>query len=67
MPRNDEAFSVNIEKTDHSSNEVVLPTDFYSLLSFLLAFPQGAHAYDLASNKELVSLSNNGDHFTCQG
>jgi hypothetical protein len=29
------------------------------LLSFLTAFPHGAHAYDLASNRELVSLSNN--------
>ena len=26
---------------------------------FLMAFPHGAHAYDLASNKELVALSNN--------
>jgi dipeptidase D len=26
---------------------------------FLLAFPHGAHAYDLSSSRELVSLSNN--------
>lgn len=59
MPQNDQAFSANVEKIDHSSNEVISSQDMKTVLSFLLAFPHGAHAYDLASNKELVSLSNN--------
>lgn len=58
MPQNDQAFSASVEKTDFAG-EVVDSQDFKIVLSFLLAFPHGAHAYDLASNKELVSLSNN--------
>lgn len=58
MPKNDQAFSAYVEKIDHP-NEVVAREDVKTVLSFLLAFPHGAHAYDLASNKELVSLSNN--------
>jgi hypothetical protein len=34
-------------------------TDLEKVLAFGLAFPHGAHAYDLSSQKELVSLSNN--------
>ncbi len=59
MPQNDQDFTINVEKIEHSSNEVVDEKDLKNLLSFLLAFPHGVHAYDLASNKELVSLSNN--------
>lgn len=58
MPQNDQAFSASVEKIDYP-NEVVASEDVKTVLSFLLAFPHGAHAYDLASNKELVSLSNN--------
>lgn len=58
MPQNDQTFSTSIEKIDYP-NEVVASEDVKNVLSFLLAFPHGAHAYDLASNKELVSLSNN--------
>ena len=58
MPENDRGFFFNIEETSEIS-EVVDEADFRSVLAFLLAFPHGAHAYDLASNKELVALSNN--------
>lgn len=58
MPANDQAFSASVEDTDYSG-EVVKTEDARSVLSFLLAFPHGAHAYDLASNRELVALSNN--------
>lgn len=58
MPESDRNFYTKIEKVDASS-EVVDPAELKLLLGFMLAFPHGAHAYDLASNKELVSLSNN--------
>ena len=58
MPQNDREFSANVERFDHLG-DVVADQDLKTVLSFLLAFPHGAHAYDLASNKELVSLSNN--------
>lgn len=58
MPTNDQGFVTAVEEHDYSGN-VVKPEDALSVLSFLLAFPHGAHAYDLASNKELVALSNN--------
>jgi len=59
MPQNDQGFSINVERHEFNSIEVVESSDLKNVLNFLLAFPHGAHAYDLASNKELVSLSNN--------
>lgn len=58
MPENDRAFSQSVEEID-PAGEVVSLKDTRRFLSFLLAFPHGAHGYDLASNKELVALSNN--------
>lgn len=58
MPESDKNFTAKVEPMD-DVNEVVSAKDFKTILSFLLAFPHGAHAYDLASNKELVALSNN--------
>ena len=59
MPKNDLNFTATVEETDFSSSEVVKTSDLSAIHSFLLAFPHGAHAYDLESNKELVALSNN--------
>lgn len=58
MPKNDQGFHLEIEEIDFNS-DVVKSQDLKKVMSFMLAFPHGAHAYDLASNKELVSLSNN--------
>jgi dipeptidase D len=58
MPESDRKFTATVEGADAAS-EVVSPEDTRRFLSFLLAFPHGAHGYDLASNKELVALSNN--------
>lgn len=58
MPENDLGFFTKVEEVEAIS-EVVETQDLKLVLSFLMAFPHGAHAYDLASNKELVSLSNN--------
>lgn len=59
MPKNDQEFFFNVQKMDDYSSEVLKKDDFRNLLGFLSAFPHGAHSYDLASSKELVSLSNN--------
>lgn len=59
MPESDRQFFGKIESENSSFAEVVSTKDQRDLLSFLLAFPHGVHGYDLASNKELVALSNN--------
>lgn len=58
MPKNDQNFSALVEETEFHS-DVLSETDATKLLSFLMAFPHGAHAYDLESKRELVALSNN--------
>lgn len=58
MPKNDQNFTATVEETDFQS-DVLSEKDANSLLSFLMAFPHGAHAYDLESKRELVALSNN--------
>lgn len=59
MPKNDQNFFIKIETTSDKFSDVFDLGDSSLMLSFLTAFPHGAHAYDLASSKELVSLSNN--------
>ncbi len=59
MPGSDQAFTIKVEKYAETLGEVVATQDLKSVLHFLLAFPHGAHAYDLASDKTLVALSNN--------
>jgi dipeptidase D len=57
MPKNDQSFVVSVEESEISGDEVVDSDDLERALGFLLAFPHGAHGYDLES--DLVSLSNN--------
>ncbi len=59
LPANDRKFFARVEEAEAGATEVVSGTDLRLLLAFLTAFPHGAHSYDLASNKELVSMSNN--------
>lgn len=59
MPENDRQFFGKIEKQEAAFSEVLTQKDQACVIGFLTAFPHGAHAYDLASNKELVALSNN--------
>lgn len=59
MPESDQGFFGKIELEEASFQEVVSENQRKQIMGFMLAFPHGAHAYDLASNKELVSLSNN--------
>jgi dipeptidase D len=59
MPESDRQFFGKMEVTDSFHPLVVETKDCETVVNFLTAFPHGAHAYDLASNKELVALSNN--------
>lgn len=59
MPESDRKFFGKVEKAESAFAEVLSEKDALMMKGFLLAFPHGAHAYDLASNKELVALSNN--------
>lgn len=59
MPESDRDFSIEVVKEEVSTTEVVEMNDAKNVMNFLVAFPHGAHAYDLASKRELVSLSNN--------
>jgi dipeptidase D len=59
MPESDRNFFGKIELLESPFEEVVSKHATRSLMDFLIAFPHGAHAYDLASHKELVALSNN--------
>ncbi|MBA2404014.1 MAG: beta-Ala-His dipeptidase [Bdellovibrionales bacterium] len=59
MPESDRQFFGRIEQDATIFSEVLTAKDQASLISFMMAFPHGVHAYDLASNKELVALSNN--------
>jgi dipeptidase D len=59
MPSDDQSFTAKVDIHQSSVEEVVHQEDASSLMNFLLAFPHGAHAYDLKSARELVSLSNN--------
>ncbi len=59
MPKEDRQFFGKIEIQDECFDEVISSEQAVQLMSYLMAFPHGAHAYDLASAKELVSLSNN--------
>lgn len=58
MPKNDQQFFARIEEAQEII-EVVSESSLARAMGFLLAFPHGAHAYDLDSKRELVSLSNN--------
>jgi dipeptidase D len=59
MPESDRKFFGKIELLESSFEEVFSDQDKKLATNFLMAFPHGAHAYDLASNKDLVALSNN--------
>jgi dipeptidase D len=59
MPESDQNFFGKIELLESSFEEVLSDQDKKLATNFLMAFPHGAHAYDLTSQKELVALSNN--------
>ena len=71
LPKVDQAVEFELEQLDSESKKVL--KDKKQLLNFLTLFPNGAHSYDLASNREIVSMSNNfarllvvGDKFYVQ-
>lgn len=58
MPQSDRNFFAKVEPMEPFTS-VVSNEDSKLMIAFLTAFPHGAHAYDLPSEKELVALSNN--------
>ncbi len=45
LPENDRQFTTTVTETEEVS-EVIDPEQLPMILSFMLAFPHGAHAYD---------------------
>ncbi|MBY0518064.1 MAG: beta-Ala-His dipeptidase [Bacteriovoracaceae bacterium] len=58
LPESDLQFFAKLEEVEQDTAGMT-GVALKKLTSFLIAFPHGAHKYDLASHKELVSLSNN--------
>lgn len=58
MPKDDQDFSYSFEALENGPQEVLEAADLKHLINFLLAFPHGAHSYNL-DDRKLVALSNN--------
>ncbi len=58
QPKNDQNFKVELQGEERFSAGLA-SLALSRVLSLLSAFPHGAHKYDLASQRELVALSNN--------
>lgn len=61
LPHNDQNFVAEIEKCD-SNLKCLSKEDTIDLVSYMIQFPHGAHAYDVEDNS-LVSTSNNFARF----
>jgi len=59
LPENDQNIFVKIEEVEDDFSDVMSAENAKSIISFMLAFPHGAHKMDLATGRTLVSLSNN--------
>ena len=57
MPKNDQNFHLKVEASDADGSSVIDSDGKQALISFMVAFPHGAHSYDLTT--DLVALSNN--------
>lgn len=58
QPKNDQSFKAELQVSDPVGTGLA-DQALAQVLALLSAFPHGAHKYDLASNRELVALSNN--------
>lgn len=59
LPVEDQNFEITFEKVSLDSKKALSVEDGKRLVKLINLFPHGAHSFDLASNKELVSMSNN--------
>jgi dipeptidase D len=59
LPKNDQKVQLQFEILERGNQLVLSQKDQKSLLNFLVLFPHGAHTYDLASSRQIVSMSNN--------
>ena len=59
LPIDDQEFKFSVESIDDNQALTLSNIDSKRFLNFLELFPNGVHAMDLGSNKEIVSCSNN--------
>lgn len=59
LPQNDLNFKILIEELPNVDKSVLKLSDRENIVNFLTLFPNGAHAFDLPSGGEIVSMSNN--------
>lgn len=59
LPKIDHNMELDIDVLEATNTKVVSASESKKLLNFFTLFPNGAHSYDLASNREIVSMSNN--------
>lgn len=59
LPQVDQSLELSIDKQTAKDIQVLSYLETKKLLNFLTLFPNGAHSYDLASKREIVSMSNN--------
>lgn len=59
LPEVDQDFEVSFERVSLEAKVATSTSDAKLLVKMVNLFPHGAHSFDLASNKELVSMSNN--------
>lgn len=58
LPKNDQSFNFSLTALENSSQSMSI-IDSKKFISFIELFPNGVRSMDLASNKEIVSCSNN--------
>lgn len=59
LPKVDQSVELDISEEPEADKQVLSVLETKKLLNFLTLFPNGAHSYDLASKREIVSMSNN--------
>lgn len=59
LPQVDQSLELDISELPTAEDQVLSVNESKKLLNFLTLFPNGAHSYDLASKREIVSMSNN--------
>jgi dipeptidase D len=59
LPSNDQQVELVASVTDQSFTKELNTSDTQKVLSLITLFPHGVKTYDLATNREIVSMSNN--------
>ncbi|MEX0798750.1 MAG: beta-Ala-His dipeptidase [Bacteriovoracaceae bacterium] len=59
LPQEDHGLSVSFKKLEERASTCLSLADSKAFVHFAALFPHGVHAFDLASDKEIVGMSNN--------